>query len=85
MRKSKWYSFDVCRECEHRFKEGVVSEKMHSNGTCPYCGNNSGTTVCTSNKITLREIKHYKWWQIFHRKKTYEGRNEISKEWLKKH
>lgn len=78
-RKSKWYSIDVCSNCEHRLTK---YELMYSNGTCPHCGYNCRGTVCDHKRVILRSIKHYKWWQIFGRKTTYEAQDKFSKNWL---
>tara|TARA_R110002124_G_scaffold280086_1_gene453151 strand:+ start:85 stop:342 length:258 start_codon:yes stop_codon:yes gene_type:complete len=79
MRKSNWYSVDICSKCEHRLTD---SELMYSSGTCPHCGHSCRGTVCDYEKVILRSIKHHKWWQIFGIKTTYEGQNEFSKRWL---
>lgn len=79
MKKSKWYAIEVCSECERRLME---HELMSSGGTCPHCGHSSVGTICDYKKVTLRSIKHYKWWQIFGRKTTYEGKNKFSQKWL---
>ena len=67
--------------CEHELSDW---ELMDSNGTCAHCGHSCRSTVCDYEKVTLKEIKHYKWWHIFNRKRTYRGKDEFSKNWLKK-
>jgi DNA-directed RNA polymerase subunit RPC12/RpoP len=81
MRKSNWYSIYICSICEHRLYN---SELMDSKGTCPHCGHSCRGSVCDYEKVTLRRIKHHKWWQIFSKKITYEGRNKFSMSWLNK-
>lgn len=81
-RKSNWYSIDVCSKCEHRLTDG---ELMYSNGTCSHCGHSCEGTVCDHEKVILRSIKHYRWWQLFDRKITYEGQTEFSKHWINEH
>ncbi len=82
MRESEWYSIKVCSECENRL---TGSQVMYGGGVCPICGHDSDGTVCKTNKIILKEIKHHKWWQIWKRKFTYIGKNEYSKNWINKH
>lgn len=80
MKISNWYSIDVCVNCEHELSR---AELGYSNGTCPYCGHTDNSTICSYKKVTLRKIKHYKWWQVFGRKVTYEGKDDFSKQWLR--
>lgn len=81
MRVSNWYNLHVCRECETLLTNKDLD---YSNGTCPHCGHTSNFTICDYKKITLRTTKHYKWWYIFGRKKTHEGKDRFSIEWLRK-
>jgi len=57
-------------------------EIYNSNGVCPNCGHVSDGPLCDVTKLSIRKIKHYKRWQIFNRKTSYEGANEISIKWL---
>ena len=79
--EGNWYSIDVCTNCEKRLND---SQKMYNNGTCPHCGFSVKGTVCNTWKVTLKKIKHYKWWQIRNRKRTYIGADDYSKNWLNK-
>ena len=81
IRKSKWYSINVCSKCKHRLTDEKL---MHSNGTCPYCGYTSKSTICDYIKIILKQFTYHPWWRFWDRKFTYEGRDEISKQWLLK-
>jgi len=82
MRISEWFSFEVCVNCHSRLS---LPEQYYSNSTCPYCGVSDGEhTICVTRKVTAREIKHYVWWQLFNRRKTYEGKDDFSKQWLEK-
>lgn len=81
IRISNWYGIDVCIRCQRRLDD---SEMMHRGGVCPKCGYNSNSTVCNTYKVVLREYKHYSWWEFWKNKRTYEGENEFSKEWLAK-
>ena len=76
MRKSKWYGLDVCVDCEKVFRDNETFWK----GVCPFCGSNP----IKSKRVSIREVKHYSWWNITNRKKTYEGADSFSKEWLKR-
>lgn len=79
MKKGNWYGFDVCVGCSKRLND---NQKMYRGGICIHCGHDGGSTVCSTIKVVVRKIKHYKWYQLFNRKKTYEGRDEFSKNWL---
>ena len=81
-RKSNWYSICVCSKCENRLTDRQI---MYSSGTCPYCGHTWPGTIVGYNKVTIRSVKHYNWWQLFNRETTYEGANDYSKQWLITH
>ena len=40
---SGWYPVRRCVACKEELSD---SELMHSKGICPYCGNDSKSTVC---------------------------------------
>lgn len=43
----KYTNIGRCKRCHHQVS---WQEKMHSHGTCPYCGNTSGGTVVDTYK-----------------------------------
>ncbi len=46
--KSAW----VCVNCKEQLS---YSEKMHSKGVCPYCGNMSGCTIVDTEQRAIKE------------------------------
>jgi predicted RNA-binding Zn-ribbon protein involved in translation (DUF1610 family) len=82
MRESDWYGINVCVKCEGRLK---YSQKMYSDGVCPKCGHVTIGTICETNKVIIKEIKHHEWWQFWKRKFTYKGKDDFSERWLNKH
>lgn len=79
MRKSKWYPITLCTKCEQRIYSDDVAGRM---GICPNCGHDSDSTVCDVTNVIVREIKHYKWYALTNRKKSWEGANPFSIKWL---
>ncbi len=79
MKISNWYPIQVCIKCKCTLSD---HKEFYSRGVCPFCGHNSESTICNTKTLVIREIKHYKWWQLWNRKKTYQGNNVESKEWL---
>ena len=80
MRKGDWYRITVCPKCQNRLSNRI---HLYSDGICPKCGRDSNGTICETNNIIIRKIKHHPWWRFWDKKFTYEGRNELSKNWLK--
>lgn len=82
-RTSNWYGITVCKSCWKRLSD---NQEMYSGGVCPKCGYNSGGTVCSTETVVLREIKHHPWWRFWNREITYEARpgDKLSQTWLQK-
>ena len=79
MRESDWYGIDICNNCERRLNNNEI---VYSRGICPKCGYDNNGTVCKIRTVILKEIKHYPWWQLWNRKRTYIGNNNFSNAWL---
>lgn len=79
MRESDWYKLSVCSKCEHTLSDRA---EYYGNGICPHCGHDSDSTICDTKYVILKETKHYNWWDILSRERTYRGKNEFSKSWL---
>ena len=60
--KKQWVAVYLCGNCEQSLTE---TEKTRSNGVCPYCGQNTNSTVCNTTKKVGRWITDYKptFWQ----------------------
>lgn len=43
----------TCIKCVHNLSKDEV---MHSNGICPYCGNNDDSTICDYIKVARLDI-----------------------------
>lgn len=48
----KYYLITSCKKCLHILSRREV---MHSHGVCPYCGNDSGDTICDVRRTTHLE------------------------------
>ncbi len=79
MKKGNWYSLNICTVCSVR-----IHNRSDHSGICPHCGHDSNSTVCQTDKVIIRKIKHDKpWWMIWKKRKvTYEGKNDLCKKWL---
>ena len=66
MRESNWYKINACAKCTKKLANSKV---YYNGGVCPHCGYDSNSDICDSIAITVKETKHYPWWQIFNRKK----------------
>lgn len=88
----RWFKTLICVECEHQLE---YQDRRYNRGICPYCGHNSDGIMCKTKDIVIREIHYtYPWWQItlglfqgkdLSWKMEYKGKDEVAKEWLKKH
>lgn len=76
---SNWYSFPVCIKCCNVLTD---YQKMYLNGTCPYCGNTSKSTVIDYKKITIRKYTYYRYFKILPLNQCYQGKNDESHTWL---
>ena len=60
---ARFKAVHLCAKCEVRLSN---HEMMCSHGVCPYCGNNSESTICDCIKksVKLPDKKWYQFWRI---------------------
>lgn len=78
-KESNWYKIDVCASCEKALSH---SQKFRSSGTCPRCGNNSGSTICKTKDVVIKETRLTPWWKFWDKRVIQEGKDDYSKKWL---
>jgi hypothetical protein len=57
---------------------------MYNNGICPHCGYDSDGTICDTYNAIIKKIDHSPWWRLWERDVSFVGKDEKSKEYLKK-
>lgn len=60
----KWYNVESCKHCD---KVLTNTEKMYSNGRCPYCGVKGGSagTIVNTNEHAARSVYEKGYWLGF--------------------
>lgn len=81
MKESDWYGINVCVACQQRLND---TRRTYSGGICPKCGYHSSGTICETDTVIAKEIRHHKWWQFWKKEYTYKGKNDFSQKWLDK-
>lgn len=54
------YSLNLCIKCQRALSQ---SDRMHSNGTCPHCGNTNDSTVVNTTKCVYTMTRINPWWK----------------------
>lgn len=60
--KTTYYNINSCVKCDTPINN---SQRMHSNGTCPFCGWTNNSTIVDSRKKTIKQTRINPFWKFW--------------------